>query len=514
MKRALIFNACSMQKPQSGVMIEEAFELLRDGYEVHIAYCAGDLEACYCNPEGNCGICAVCRFCSGLLYRKLGGKCRLHPMFPGKRLHCADVFKYGSNAEIKALVYKGVYIGYGALSNYVSLTRDAAPEVTPLFKAYFDAELRGLCEHVDAAIALFDAIRPSVVSCFNGRKAEQRVFFDLAKMRGITYRSNELGVDATRSGVFTKLLFEDALPHDILLNTRLMDQVWAKGSETEEEKIRVGRSFFEKRASGEQLSWMDATFLDLQKAGALPEGFDPRKRNIVILNSSEDEFVSLGREFDAYQLFDSQYEGIVYILEALRGTDCQIYLRVHPNLKGLTFRHHTDLYDLPKKYGNVVVIPATSSVSTYALIKGAEKVVVFGSTTGVEAAYLGKPVVLLAGSFYYQLGVCHVPKTRSEAVAMIKSDLAPIDNPLPLLKYGYYLLRDYTRGRALTDVDIGYLHLKPSALYGKLGWYCRFQTLLGSVRLFGIIVSCAIRLARRYGGEKRIVPLPVGFRWF
>ena len=76
--------------------------------------------------------------------------------------------------------------------------------------------------------------------------------------------------------------------------------------------------------------------------------------------------------------------------------------------------YHTDLLKLGEKYPNMTVIPGGSSLSTYALIDRADVVVVWGSTTGAEAVYHGKPVILLGGAVYRELGITYYPENEDE----------------------------------------------------------------------------------------------------
>lgn len=513
MKTALLFNTCSMQDPISGVMIEEAYTLLSEGFSVHVAYCAGVQDACYCNPEGNPGICAVCRFCSRKLYAPLRGRIHLHPM--GRKasgeVACVN-YQYSGNEDIKKIEHKGVFVGYGVLSSYVSLTRDAAPVPTETFRDYFDAQLNMACSYVDACLSLVSDISPNFISVFNGRQMEGRAFVDLAKTRGIRFRCLELIPNQKTSDGFALVSFDNTLPHDIRRNEELMEKVWQAGAEPEEAKIRIGKSFFEKRALGIKLNWFDPSFVGLQKSGALPDGFDPTKKNIAIFNSSEDEFVSVGQEYDGYRVFATQLDGVRFILTHASDPECHFWLRVHPNLKGLKFHFHTDIYGLERDFKNVTVIPPESPVSSYALIQAAEKVVVFGSTMGIEAAYRNKPVVLLAGSYYYHLGVAYTPKTPDEALRMICSSLPPLQNPLACVKFGYYCLREYTRGRTMKHVDLRYNVLSCRWAVGRRAF--AYRTLCGSARLMAVVQTLMVRAARKWCRNKYAVPSPVGYRWF
>jgi hypothetical protein len=139
--------------------------------------------------------------------------------------------------------------------------------------------------------------------------------------------------------------------------------------------------------------------------------------------------------------------------------DLHFYLRIHPNLKGVTHRDHMDLYQL-KQYPNITIIPPESMVSTYALMDACEKVVTFGSTTGVEASYWGKPSILVGRSYYEMLDACYHVKSKEELAEALKAQLAPKDR-LGADKYGYFQVdRKYLVEESDLDIDVKYRHLR------------------------------------------------------
>ena len=94
-------------------------------------------------------------------------------------------------------------------------------------------------------------------------------------------------------------------------------------------------------------------------------------------------------------------------------------------------------------------------IDTYALMDAADIVVTFGSTIGAEAAFWGKPVVLLGNSFYDRLEGFYVPATHEEAIVLLQQDLQPIPSK-DVLKYGYWELErgiyyKYYKGTALFE---------------------------------------------------------------
>ena len=67
----------------------------------------------------------------------------------------------------------------------------------------------------------------------------------------------------------------------------------------------------------------------------------------------------------------------------------------------------------------------------------ADKIIVFGSTMGAEAAYAGKVVINLVMASYSFLKICYNPKSIDEFKELLLSDnLKPLDN-YNCLKYGY-----------------------------------------------------------------------------
>jgi len=202
----------------------------------------------------------------------------------------------------------------------------------------------------------------------------------------------------------------------------------------------------------------DSVYVDLQDPSLLPAQWDNRKRNFVIFNSSEDEFFCVGESFDRHKLFPSQVDGVRFLVEkAAADPSIHFYLRVHPNLRDVPFSYHTALPRLFSSYRNMTVIPAASPVSTYRLMHNSEKVFVFGSTAGVEAAYWGKPVVLMGGAAYRDLDVVYCPNTLNDLESLIQPRLDPKPR-VGALKYALFLYGE--RGRTHSYVNFDFRELR------------------------------------------------------
>jgi hypothetical protein len=120
-----------------------------------------------------------------------------------------------------------------------------------------------------------------------------------------------------------------------------------------------------------------------------------------------------------HDLFKSQNEIIIKTAEALDAIDknIRLYLRFHPNLKGLSSREEEELNQ--KKLNNLVIIPPESNISTYALMFNSDKILSFGSRTSIEAAFWGKPSIIYGKSFYHTLSSLYVPSSFEELIGYL-----------------------------------------------------------------------------------------------
>jgi hypothetical protein len=70
-------------------------------------------------------------------------------------------------------------------------------------------------------------------------------------------------------------------------------------------------------------------------------------------------------------------------------------------------------------------------------MRGADAVLTFGSTTGIESVYWGTPSILAGRCYYAHLDGTYNPDSHEELVDLIRSRLEP-KSVEPALMYGYY----------------------------------------------------------------------------
>lgn len=427
----------------------------KQGDTVYWAYCKDALSSCFMNLDGHKSICKFChRMYREYEKRYLEGVTMI-PISQNDFEHQPRRFDLKNAEDVKAVKYRDVQVGSSVLSIYYDVTRDLDMQNFSGFLAYAIPLMERLCDFVDYAYKLLGELQPDQILIYNGRLFENRLFYDIAKAKNISFVSLE-GMGG-RVEPYKKIRFEGDLPLSIPLFGKMIENLWKESPLSDEEKTRQASTYYEKRRHG-ILIGDTKVYTKEQQDGLLPEGFQMDKRNFAIFNSSQDEIEALGDDFMTGRIFDTQYEAIAFMLEHA-DADIHFYLRIHPNLKGVMHKDHMDLYNL-RKYANITVIPPESTVSSYALMDACEKVITFGSTTGVEASYWGKPSILVGRAYYEMTGACYHVHDKEELVRDLNGRLAPLDR-LGAIKYGYFQVdRKYLVEESDIDIDVKYRHLR------------------------------------------------------
>lgn len=432
-----------------GVVLDNAEVLAEKGAKVDVVYCDGKaINNCIFNCYGDKSLCKVCKMYQKHLFRHIKNKQSIS-IIPvsnfskGNEPTLSDFMRqhpFSTISELEQIEYKGVKVGLAAFSSYLTLSRNLYPLVDDQFKDFISRYMYMCAKTTDLVNTALEQLQPGGVACFNARFICCRPVYDLCMTKHIPFCSYEVGFNTQNK--INKKYFHNVMPHSLDYNTQLINDLWESPKRTKEEKIETATNFFKKRrssiASGDKVS-----YTTLQKSGQLPANWDPSKHNIAIFNSSEDEFASLGEEFKELSLFPNQFTGIQYLFEKF-GNDPSIhlYLRIHPNLKDIPYSYHKKLLEFTGKYENVTIIPGNSPVSTYALIDNSDKILIFGSSVGFEAAYAKKPVVLLGCAMYRNLGISYVPQNTEELDQLVMDKTLQPKEILGALKFSYFTVND------------------------------------------------------------------------
>lgn len=484
----VLIYATSKQGCQEGSSLEEAKIHLAKGDDVFYLHCGKCLMGCNDNPNFNKIICRICQWDLHRRTLKYIPKEYVHSVNDyftseiGKIAEQAN-FVYDTAEQLRELTYKEFDIGYGALSSYISNTRNMDPKMTNETKKYFNYLLKQQVILYEILCNVVEEFKPNLIIFHNGRFAQYKPFLGIAKKYGIDYICTEtmLKVD----GIAIKNYYYNTIPHDSNANFEKYKFFWGE-NDRDPNREKIAKSFFENRRYGKYAG--DKIYVKDQEYGKLPKQWDNEVENIVIFNSSEDEFCAINRDVTSFALFKSQIEGITAILHHYKDDASKhFYLRIHPNLSKIKYSYHTDLYKLD--FPNVTIIPATSPISSYSLLDKADKVIVFGSTMGIEAAFWKKTVILLGYSFYKDMDITYTPRNTENLWKYIDTDKLPSKYNDNILKFGYYYMSD--RHEGYKYVDNGVMYYK---LFGKKRMVLRCCKLLWSRRLYELLWA-ALRLS-------------------
>jgi hypothetical protein len=427
--------------PHLETELEIMERLLQQGNTIYWVICQGDFQTCFHNPKHKKMDCKVCfsRVNKGyeLLKQQVVNHEKLHILKYKEFLQLEEFKKtfppttvFSELKELKKHHYIKYDSGMATASSLVSITRNHEPDLSQ----HDDFIYRGLFTGAylyEVFQLILDQIKPDLVVLFNGRFIENRPLLRVCQERNVNYATHE------RGGKINNFLFRiNSIPHSIETISAEMESLWKIA---ENEKVKIGTTFYTNRIKRVEDAWY--SFTKEQQEGRLPESFKSYegKKVVTIFNSSLDEYEGL-EGFGPY-FYANDNVGIQQICKSLEAfSNIKLYLRVHPNLKGLNNSQNAFLKNEIAKSKAVEIIAAEDSVDTYALINQSDIILVFGSTVGAEAAFAGKNVVLLGRAAYENLDCVIIPKSHDELMKIITNDSYkfPKINPEAPLKYGYW----------------------------------------------------------------------------
>jgi hypothetical protein len=420
-----------------GTELELAERHLAAGDRVEVFGCDRSLTCCEANPSGRISKCDRCRL------RRTGGLRLLSAPIKEHSLgdYLPDDLKAAEAALEKGIVdaksaelyeYNGHDFGSGALSSVIWNSRDPFCEKQGSHQVVLNFAKVALRSYL--GVRSFLKAHPDIqrVYIFNGRFASTRgALRACQEATGVEVFTHERGPNI---GSFS--LFENAMPHDRALWVKQTLAAWDSASDREQ-AVSVGSSFFIARKHGTNQDW--TSFTEKQQVGKLPTGWDHQRRNVVIFNSSEDEFVGLGEEW-LNPIYAGQAEGVQKIVQDAmeRYPNVMFYLRMHPNLVGVNNRDTRLTQELGAGgQPNLVVVAPDSDISTYSLLDAADLIITFGSTVGVEATYWGKPSILAGHAMYEDLDSVYVAESHEHLMELIETAIIA-KRKINAIIYGYY----------------------------------------------------------------------------
>ncbi|MAZ30969.1 MAG: hypothetical protein CMP57_02620 [Flavobacteriales bacterium] len=420
----MIYALTGLSSLQIGLTGEVVKRIVNEGKDYRIVKCDSALYNCHFNQFHNVIACASCQSRMSFIHEKSG--VQVGNILKMVRTKPDIKFPFFENyKEVLDFEYRDINIGRGVASSLISHYRNYNLS-SHNRKEYIEFELRKSAIVVDNFLSFLKKFSPKEFIIFNGRFSEIHPLIEICKQKNISFSTIE-------SGAKNKFeYYPNNLPHSIDNRNEKMHLLWKKADPNNREAI--GHDWFKKKRQGDE-TYERSFKSDGAKNDLIPDLIEKGKENVLILNSSEDELKVI-KEWQ-HGFYENQNDVIVELMKKYKGNNnYNFILRIHPNLKAVKNQQTQELATF--NFPNLKIIKADVSLDTYSLIDQVDKVLVFGSLTGIESTYWGKPTVLFGKSFYYHLDVVHKPTNYAELFELIdQKELKPFPQENCLI-YGHY----------------------------------------------------------------------------
>lgn len=457
-KKKLLIYTTFPYWPRLETELEIADLHLNQGYDVTLLACMGELVIC---PENQKHLKLKCMSCTSRLrsgYKWLGSNSatliKLYNVSSEQRriIDKMMLTTIGCWEDLRSIQIDGDDVGEATFNELVSHFRNTQPNFNQ--KNIGIAELlleTALVTHFSILNHLKE-IKPDKLILFNGRIAAYRPALRVGVSLGIDTKVFEVHASNFDRYVFLDNIYtnDPAIGKDIL-------SAYEQSKYTEEEKNRIASDWYMDRETGSIKRQL--LYAHKQARGYISNDlkkYDPRLK-VGFFISSEDEFVAENRS----PFYKDQNEAIARISEDLKNEKILLIVRGHPNLMGLNNAQVKGLREVCSNRSNVKYIPPESKVSTYELMKLCDVVLVFVSTSGIEAVHKGKPCIVMGPAVYKGFGGTIEPNSHEQLIKLLKESAECGHIP------DQYMPTEQAMRRAATIYAFGLLESGIKLLYQK-----------------------------------------------
>ena len=181
--------------------------------------------------------------------------------------------------------------------------------------------------------------------------------------------------------------------------------------------LKEAKNFFRNRFNKKGIGPF-AIYNAIQNDKSLPTKIKNSKIIISIFTSSDLETNFLTDNKQRY-IYRNQYEAIKKTINIYKNNkQIEFFIRAHPNTIFDNYVNE-EYKKISKQYKRCYYIEPLSDVSSYSLIKNSNIIICFGSTIGLEAAYLKKNVINLGPSPYMKFKIDFQPKNHNQNIKII-----------------------------------------------------------------------------------------------
>jgi hypothetical protein len=433
-RRVLVYAPLAYSTPHFETDLEIAQRHLDLGDDVELVLCDGNLPSCQLNPAHESKRCLHCVSRNLQGAAQLSRPVKVHSLLA--TLTAEDSARLGklpaefaNQDALRRFEFDGFDAGMAALSSLIDFAR-ALTINTRQHATIIRGTLTAAVASFLATKRLLAAGRYDRVYIYNGRWSMVRSAVRACEQAGIEYYTHERGADFRRFA-----LYHASLPHDKARFSQRVAATWQHASARPDART-IAETFFLERRQRVEKAWF--SFVKHQETGRTPADWNRTTHRLVFFTSSEFEFAAIGGE-SVGRIYRDQVAGLRRIAPALAclRPDAHLWVRVHPNDKSAaaTQRWIEAVATLP----NVTLVRPDENVDSYAMLEGADRVLTFGSTVGIEATFWGRPAICADYSFFDHLDAYYEAADESQLLELLSRPDLPPKPREHVLAFGFYL---------------------------------------------------------------------------
>ena len=301
-----------------------------------------------------------------------------------------------------------------AISQLASELKTSSPNLVEHWDRFIAYVQTGWVSYFSAMEQLA-AWTPDAVYVYNGRMVRYRPIMRVSQRRNELLTIYEYPDDGFNKYVLNRGQYN----HDRMLWSKSLFEKYRRSGPINLEQESEVYEWFDKRTKG-QLKNREAHHVAEQVPNDMPKWWRSKEFNIVVFVSTVYEWVGC-REDEEGTYYSSQADGLRRIIADLP-EQVVVTVRLHPNMAGADEKEREELLTLAND-NSVRVVDAAASIDSYSLMREADIVMTFGSTTGIEAAFLGKPVVSIGGSLYMAFNATLSPVNHTGLMLAIQKGI-------------------------------------------------------------------------------------------
>ena len=379
--------------------------------------------------------------------------------------------------DLQKRKWKGTALGFTVSSFLISLTKDSNPRLKIYTNLIKNLELTyfQIFNYLDS-LNLKNSEDEFWVC--NGRPFHERTVVEYARMNTIPMKFYEIGGEGTNQD---RWILHENSPHD-----RIEHQNSIKNHfENSDQNLELVHEWFQRQYPGGE-NIFTRKFQSNIDINSLDNYF-------VYFSSSDDEISAISSDWNS--TWGKQLNAVIALIDFfVTRPDLKLVIRVHPNQKNKSKNDKNKWKALSSVANNIMIYNYDSNINSYQLLSKAKGVITYGSTIGVEAAYLKKPSALLANSRWNSIIPHEYLKSKEDIVNWVdKVNLGKEPDYIEIetcyfgsLMWGHYMKtagNNWTTIKIKKDfrkVNVGYLDgrsLKPPILIIAISRFIRFLRL-------------------------------------